>query len=339
MKALILAAGMGERLRPLTNEIPKPLIPVANRPLIEYNLQLLKTFGIEEVAINLHYMGDKIRDHLGYGQRLGLKIVYSPEPVLLGSGGGIKKMLSFLGPESFLVINADILIDVDLKAVVQFHRAKQAMATMVVRPNPDPVRYGTIEADDTGRIRNFLGKVTTPDPGLHQWMFTGIHVFEPRAMDYLPNLEHFCINRDVYAQWIRSEKPCYAYIHRGYWKDLGTLEDYFEANMDLLENRGIKNPWPRNEDPDLNLGDGVSLERPYLIGDSTEIADKTAIGPQTVIGSGSSIGKGARIERSIVWPRTSIEDREQIAGMIATPYQRILVEDIALSSLAAPKQK
>ncbi len=323
MKAMILAAGKGKRLHPLTLERPKPLIPVANHPLIEYNLHLLKEYGIEEVAINLHYMGDKIKEHLGNGQRFGLRIVYSEEPVLLGTGGGIKKMRDFFEEEAFLIINSDILIEIDLQSAVDFHRSRGAFATMVLRPNPDPVRYGTIETDESGRICEFLGKVRTEKSGLDKWMFTGIHVMGPEIMEFMPDQETFCINRDVYAHWIRSDKPCYGYIHKGYWRDLGTMEDYLQANIDLLDNKALKNPFADEEVMDVQRGENVKVTPPCLIGQGAVLKDQAEVGPQAVIGQGANVGKGTKISKSVLWPDVTIEDHARVHGMIVTPYQRV----------------
>jgi mannose-1-phosphate guanylyltransferase/phosphomannomutase len=320
---MILAAGKGERLRPITLERPKPLIPVANRPLIEYNLHLLKQYGVDEVAINLHYMGDKIKEHLGDGRRFGLSIVYSEEAVLLGTGGGIRKMSAFLEEDTFLVINADILIDIDLQDVLAFHRSKGAFATMVLRPNPDPVRYGTIETNESGRICEFLGKVRTGQTGLKKWMFTGIHVMEPKVIEFMPDQETFCINRDVYAQWIRSEKPCYGYIHGGYWRDLGSMEDYLQANIDLMEAEVLKNPFADTEVTDVKTGENVVVTPPCLIGEGAVLDNGAEIGSGTIIGERSEIGAGSKITKSVLWPGVRIEDHAKIEGMIVTPYQRI----------------
>lgn len=333
MKAMILAAGMGERLRPLTNEVPKPLVPVANRPIIEYNLHLLKTLGIKEVAINLHYLGDKIKDHLGYGKRFGLQISYSPEPVLLASGGGIRKMGSFFDGETVLVINGDILIDIDLKDLIRFHRDKAAFATLVLRPNRAPERYGTLKTDDSGRICDFLDLVGTAAADLHSRMFTGIHVLEPQALRCLPDQDRFCINRDVYPHWIRSGKKCFGFDHGGYWKDLGTLDDYFQANMDLLEGRGLTNPWAAGGNKSRSTEE-VSLEPPYIMGDGVSLGEASRIGPRAVIGDRSQIGPGARITNSVIWPDSCIHRGEQIDGMIVTRYQRIPVGHHTPSSCA-----
>jgi NDP-sugar pyrophosphorylase family protein len=327
MKAMILAAGKGERLGPLTQELPKPLIPVANRPLIEYNLDLLKRHGITEVAVNLHHMGEKIRDHLGNGHRFGLQIHYSPEEVLLGTGGGIKKLRTFFGSEPFLVINADILIDIDLKDLILFHRSRSAFATMVLRPNPDPVRYGTIETDDTGRIREFLGKLRTQIRNLRKWMFTGIHLFHPSIFDTLPGKDAFCINRDVYAHWIRSGMACYGYVYRGYWKDLGIHQEYLQANMDLLHGETTGQETPCRKADDSRVAEGAALTPPFLIGRGSIIAEDTEIGPYAVIGEDCKVGRGAKITQSLLWAGAEVEAGETIRKMIVTRYQRIKVPE------------
>ncbi len=324
MKAMLLSAGLGKRLRPLTHEMPKPLIPVAGHPVIAYNLYRIRQLGITEVAVNLHYMGEKIREELGDGSRFGLKIVYSEEPALLGTGGGIRRLKRFFGDETFLVINSDILIDLDLSEPVRFHHSRSALATMVLRRNPDPVRYGTIETDDHGRIREFLGKIRTQSPGLHKWMFTGIHILEPRAIDSMPDRPSFCINRDVYAQWIRSGKPCYGFIHKGYWRDLGTFPDYLQANLDVLG--GIAPSLPgRQEREQKTLPESTVLTPPFRIGEKTVLGDHVSIGPSVLIGQGCKIGTGASLSRSVLWPGAVIREGEKIHDMIVTRYQRVHV--------------
>ncbi len=322
MKAMILAAGLGERLRPLTNELPKPLVPVANRPIIEYNLRLLKKYGIQEVAVNLHHLGDKIQDHLGDGRRFGLQITYSREPRLLGTGGGIRRLQAFFGHEAFIVINADILIDIDLMDLVVFHRAQGALATMALRPNEDVVRYGTIHTDDGGRIREFLGKLRAKTDTLHPWMFTGVHVMEPGVFERMPDQESFCINRDVYAQWVRAGHPCYGYLHRGYWRDLGTPTDYLQANLDLLETDLAFAP-PEDPEGTFEQSPQASLTAPCKFGAGSVVAGDAVVGPGVVLGAGSHVSAGARVARSVLWPDARIEAGEVVEQMIVTRFQRV----------------
>jgi NDP-sugar pyrophosphorylase family protein len=232
MKAVVLSAGFGTRLRPLTNHIPKPLLPVGDRPLILYNLMLLKKYGITEVAINLHYHGEKIREALKDGRDLGMQILYSEEPEILGTGGGIKKVSRFLSDGTFLVINGDILVDINLDKVVEFHRLKKATATMVLREDPEVERYGKIEIDSKSRIRRFLGQPAWQGEKLAAYMFTGVHVLEPRIMEYIPS-RGFSPVTDAYLAMLKKDEKLFGYPMKGYWRDLGTPESYQQAKDEI----------------------------------------------------------------------------------------------------------
>lgn len=237
MKAMVLAAGLGTRLRPITNNIPKPLIPVAGRPLIHYTLNLLKRHNIKEVIINLHYLADMIKKEVGDGSRFGIKVNYSYEPEILGTGGGIKKVEDFFSDGTFLVINADILVGLDLSDVVRFHKEKGAIATMVLRHDKDVDSYGAIEIDKDGRIRQFLGKIDYKGAPLRKLMFTGIHVLEPEVLSYIPSNISCCINRTAYPEMISTGERVYGYVMDGYWSDLGTPERYSQAEEDMAKGK------------------------------------------------------------------------------------------------------
>jgi NDP-sugar pyrophosphorylase family protein len=234
MKAMILAAGFGTRLRPLTNNTPKPLLPVGDRPLIHYNLMLLKKYGITEVAINLHYHGQKIRDVLKDGRELGMRILYSDEPEILGTGGGIKKVSHFLSDGTFLLINGDILADINLDKVVEFHRLKKAAATMVLREDPDTESYGKIELDAKNRIRRFLGQPVWHGEKLAAYMFTGIHILEPRIFEFIPS-QGFCPVTDAYLSMLKTGERLFGYLMKSYWRDLGTPESYERAKSEIVK--------------------------------------------------------------------------------------------------------
>ena len=232
MKAMILAAGLGTRLRPLTNDLPKPLLPVASRPLIHYNLFLLKKYGITDVVINLHYHADKLRKALGDGSELGMQITYSEEPEILGTGGGPKKICTFFSNRSFILINGDILVDVNLDKAVEYHFRKKATATMVLREDPEVERWGTIETDSQGRIHRLLGKGDWQGEKLSKYMFTGIHVLEPRIFSYIPDGGFFSII-DAYTEMVKKNERVFGYIMTGYWMDLGTPERYQKAHQEI----------------------------------------------------------------------------------------------------------
>ncbi len=237
MNAVILAAGLGTRMRPLTDRLPKPLLPVGPRPLIEYTLLLLKRYGITNIWINLHHLGDQIETALGDGSRLGLKLSYSREPQILGTGGALRKIGHPLTSGTFLVLNADILVDLNLDRLMEYHRRQRAVATMALREDPDPDAWGAIETDSAGRVRRFLGKGDPPSGfRLSKYMFTGVQVLEPRILDLIPP-ERFSPITDTYLQLLKQEERLFGFVMRGYWQDLGTPERYRETNEAVASGR------------------------------------------------------------------------------------------------------
>lgn len=236
MKAMILAAGLGTRLRPLTDALPKPLLPIAGRPLIVWNLLLLRRHGVTDVVINLHHLGHLIERELGDGSRLGLRIVYSKEPVLLGTGGGLKQVQPFFGGEPFFVVNGDTLVDLDLSALASAHRRSGAVATMAVRADPDVDRWGAVELDAEYRIwringhgRQIAGPVTTR-------MFAGVHFMHPRLLDDVPAGRESSII-EAYVRAIQGGAMILGYEFTGYWSDVGTPERYAQAQRDVEAGR------------------------------------------------------------------------------------------------------
>jgi NDP-sugar pyrophosphorylase family protein len=235
MKAMVFAAGLGQRLRPLTDNIPKAMVPVAGRPMIEYPLLLLRHYGIKEIIINLHHCGDKIAEHFGDGTTLGLKISYSREERLLDTGGGLLRARPFLDGETFFVINSDVLIDVSLRDLLAYHRKKKATATLVLRPDARAEQYGVIESDGDGRIHRFLScRRLQPKPAISNVrMFTGVHVIEPKMFNYMDSQEPFGITRATYPKVLSSGAHLYGFTYEGFWQDLGTLERIREAEEKL----------------------------------------------------------------------------------------------------------
>ncbi len=230
MKAMILAAGFGSRLRPLTDHLPKPLLPIGDRPLIHYHLLLLKKYGITDVLINLHYHAEKVVKALGDGSLFGMQITYSEESTIMGTGGGIKNMQAALGDGTFLVMNGDILVDLDLDKLVLFHQKKKGVATLVLRNDPDMAEYGLIEADTNDQVRNILGKIAFRKGRLRKRMFTGVHVMEPRVLDYIPDRKFYSIT-DAYIEMIRAGEKLFGYSTRGYWADIGVHKRYQEVHQ------------------------------------------------------------------------------------------------------------
>ncbi|HXQ21045.1 MAG TPA: NDP-sugar synthase [Candidatus Acidoferrales bacterium] len=235
MRAMILAAGKGTRLRPVTDTVPKPLLEVAGRPMIAFPLAVLCAAGIQEVVINLHHLGTQIRDGLGDGSDYGVRITYSEEEPILDTGGALAAARELLSGDTFAVLNADTVIDLALQDVIAFHRRQRAMATMVVRPDHDALRKDAIGVDAAHRLRCILGHPAGIEPGgfpAGRLMYAGVIIFEPRVFDYLPR-GVYSITRDVYPRLLDAGEPLYGYVHRGYWRVLDTPDDLAAGRREL----------------------------------------------------------------------------------------------------------
>ncbi|MEK6590226.1 MAG: nucleotidyltransferase family protein [Nitrospinota bacterium] len=263
IKAMVLAAGYGNRMKPITDRLPKPLLPLHDKPVLHYLLKLLKKNGIDEVVINIHHLHTMITNTFGDGSSYGMKIYYSYEKEILGTAGGIKAAERFLSDGTFLVMNSDIIVDIDIQKVLEFHRKKGAFTTMVLREDQDADRYGAIEIDPEGRVRKFLG-ITSPlspplsppseggegevlkkDVGgllpplqaepakpLKKMMFTGIHIFETDIFDEIPSGRYCGITEEIYPKLMNKNALIYGYEFNGYWIDIGTPEMYEKAKRE-----------------------------------------------------------------------------------------------------------
>jgi mannose-1-phosphate guanylyltransferase len=240
MKAMVLAAGLGTRLRPMTDKIPKALLPVAGRPMIEYSLLLLRHYDIREVIINLQHLGDQIEGYLGNGEKLGVRITYSKEPELLDTGGGLLKAKPFLADGTFIVINTDVLIDLSLADLVAFHREKTATATLVLRSDQDADQYGSIDIDTNGRICRFL-ETTIPTQvpsNLTKLMFTGVQVLEPEIFEYMTAAaSKFSTSKTTYPRMLTEGGALYGFRFEGFWHDLGTTARIRQAEESLVQGK------------------------------------------------------------------------------------------------------
>jgi NDP-sugar pyrophosphorylase family protein len=235
MKAMILAAGLGTRLRPLTDTIPKPLLPVGGVPLIVWNLLLLRAGGIREVIINLHYLGSMMEETLGDGSRWDMRITYSHEAELLGTGGGLKSAEWFFDGQPFFVMNGDTLIDLDLQAFLDFHDLQNGAATLVLRDDPQAAEWGAVETDAQDRILRIKGQGIEErgaKRAVTSRMFAGVHILHPSILDDAPTGKPFSII-DSYTRAIADGSRLLGFVHTGYWSDIGTVECYTQAQRDV----------------------------------------------------------------------------------------------------------
>jgi NDP-sugar pyrophosphorylase family protein len=242
-RAMILAAGRGSRLRPLTDVTPKPLIDVAGHPLIAYGLRLLHASGIEDVVVNVHHLGDKLRAALGDGRRFGVRIRYSSEQRLLDTGGGIRfaaPLLDELLPPGadpsdspIVVLNGDVVSEIPIREVVRFHRARGALATFVLRDDPQAAAYGTFGCDADGRIRRFLGRGEPASVALRERMFASVQVLDPRMLALMPAERPFSTMRELYPDLFERGEPFYGWPYDGRWYTADTPSDLDRARVAL----------------------------------------------------------------------------------------------------------
>ncbi|TAL08694.1 MAG: nucleotidyltransferase family protein [Nitrospirae bacterium] len=238
MKAMLLAAGLGTRLRPLTETTPKPLLPIAGRPILAWNLLLLKRHGITDVIVNLHHLGEQIVQAIGDGSRLGMRVAYSHEPELQGTGGGIRQAGPFLKDGPFLVLNGDTLSACDLTGLVAAHRTGGAPATLALREDPAAAAWGPVTVDADSRILQINGVPPLAPPARPlpaPCMFAGIHVLEPEVLDAIPPGPGSII--DVYHALLGKDRMLRGWRLNGYWSDIGTRERYEQAERDAAEGR------------------------------------------------------------------------------------------------------
>ena len=232
-RAMVLAAGFGKRLAPITHTTPKPLVPVAGRPLLERLLEFLRAGGIEEVVINLHHLGHRIEEHVGDGRRFGLRVRYSPEDPILDTGGGIKRAEPLLAGEPFVVANGDSLLEIRLRDFIDWHRAHGGVATLALRPDPNAAGYGLVEIDDADRVRRIVGLPPGAAPGGRGFMFPGLHVLEPEVFRWMDAGEAFSITRVTYPRMIEAGLPVFGCVTQARWITIDTPEALAEADRVL----------------------------------------------------------------------------------------------------------
>jgi len=337
MKAMILAAGKGTRVQPLTYELPKPMIPLAGKPVMAYLIEHVARHGVGEIMVNVAYLHDKIEDYFGDGQQYGVQIGYSFEgysttdgtvvPKPLGSAGGMKKIQQFSNffDETTIVLCGDAVIDLDITAAVAEHRARGALATVITKEVPwDKVSsYGVVIADKDGRVRSFQEKPAREE-ARSNCASTGIYIFEPAALDLIPIGAEFDIGSQLFPMMVALGLPFYAQTRKFNWVDIGTVSDYWAVMQSIMtgEVEGLELPG-REIAPGIFCGlstridwKGTVIEGPVYIGSGTHIEAGTHIVGPCWIGSGCRILGGAKIERSVLFDYTRLSRNASLSELI-----------------------
>ena len=321
MKAVLLAGGFGTRLRPLTLNTPKPVVPIFDRPFLYHQIELLRQLPeIDEVILSLNYQPEAIERVVGDGSDIGLRIRYVVEPTPLGTGGAVKYASNGIDG-TVVVFNGDVLTDTDLPAVLDLHRRRDARATIVLTPVENPSAYGLVETSEAGDVQRFLEK---PNAGeiTCDTINAGIYVLETETFDRIPADTNWSIERKYFPSLVERGETFVAHVDRGYWIDIGTPAKYIQAHRDIMTGACHAYPFagdatgePRIAD-DAVVDPDARLEGPCYVARHARVEAGARIAPHSVIGTSASVGAGAVIDGAILWPGSTVGDEATVRDAI-----------------------
>ena len=318
MRAVVMAGGEGTRLRPLTSNQPKPMVPIVGKPCMEHILELLRGHGFEDVIVTVAFLPQAIRSYFGDGEALGLRLEYSVEDSPLGTAGSVKLAGRKLD-ETFVVISGDALCDVDLGELVRFHREREAAVTIGLKSVDNPLEFGIVVTDEDGRIERFLEK---PSWGqvFSDTINTGIYVLEPEVMRHVPTDRPFDFSKELFPLLLEMGRPLYGHVFEGYWQDVGDLAQYRQANFDALDEKvSLSIPGIRLRG-NIWVGEGVEIDDleavagPAFIGNYCRIAPDAVVGPHSILGASVTLRERARTQRCVVDASTHIGRSSIVEG-------------------------
>ncbi len=322
MKAMVLAAGIGERLRPLTDHLPKPLLPIANRPTMGHVLRHLARHGFTDVIANLHYRSEEIVEHFGCGSDYGVKLAFSYEEELLGPAGGVRRCKDFFEDETFLVTGADDLTSMNLTALVAAHREVGATASIGLVEVEATSEYGIVVTDGTGRIERFVEKPKGQAPS--RTANTQIYLFEPDVFEFIPPDQFYDFGFHAFPAMVEAGVPFYGFTLDGYWRDIGTIQDYLAAQVDVLERKVDAVVAGDEVAPGVWMGGACEIEEsaelsaPVALGDRCRVGARARLGGGTCLGAGSDVGEGAELWHSVVWDEVAVPQSARLERAVVT---------------------
>lgn len=313
MKAIILVGGQGTRMRPLTDHLPKNIVPLCGAPFLTYQFEYLKRAGVREVALSVGYLPKDIKKVYGTGKKLGIKIHYALEKEPLGTAGAIKNSEKYVKGHPVVVLNGDILTDIPLTKMIAHHRKQKNIATLGLFRVPDPTAYGLVLLDKKGQIEKFLEK-PSPDQVVTDTINAGVYIFEPEVFDHIPVGQNYSAERALFPGFLAARERFGGFVWRGYWQDIGTPRKYLTTQWDVLKGTfPVHGPYQKKRKgiylgKGVKMGKGVVLKGPSYIGDGCSLGDGARISPLSVLGPGCKIGKRATITKSLLWEKTEIGD-------------------------------
>jgi len=323
-----MAGGSGTRLRPLTCELPKPMVPILNQPIAEHIINLLRRHQITEIIATLHYLPDVMRDYFRDGTDFGVQITYAvEEDQPLGTAGCVKNIAELLD-ETFLVISGDSITDFDLSAAIRFHKQKQSKATLILTRVPNPIEFGVVITDENHRIRRFLEKPSTSEI-FSDTVNTGTYILEPEILDYLPANTESDFSSYLFPLLLEKDEPMYGYIADGYWCDVGHLDAYRDAQYDALQRKVKLEFTSEQQSPGIWVGQNTyidstaKIQAPVIIGRNCRIGSRVQIEAGTVIGDNVTIGADADLKRPIIWNGAIIGEEAHLRACVIARGTRV----------------
>ncbi|WP_019634632.1 mannose-1-phosphate guanyltransferase [Actinomadura atramentaria] len=321
MKAVVMAGGEGTRLRPMTANQPKPLLPVLNRPIMEHVLRLLKRHGLDETVVTVQFLASLIRDYFGDGSELGMSLSYATEEIPLGTAGSVKNAEAALRDDRFLVISGDALTDLDLTDMIRFHRENGALVTIGLKRVPNPLEFGIVIVDDAGRVQRFLEKPTWGQV-FSDTVNTGIYVMEPEVLDHVAAGVPVDWSGDVFPRLLADGAPLYGYVADCYWEDVGTHDSYLKAQADLLSGL-VDAPVDGFEmSPGVWVGEGAEIDPgavlrgPLFIGDYVQVEAGVELRKYTVLGDNVVVRAGAQLHRAVLGDNVYVGPSADLRGCV-----------------------
>lgn len=329
MKAIILVGGEGTRLRPLTCQIPKAMVPVLNRPFLEHVIENLREHSIDTIILTICYRPENIQAHFGDGSKFGVKMLYIEEKSPLGTAGGVKNAESFLDGPVF-VLNGDVYSDLDYTSMLKQHRNRKAAVSIALTSVEDPSLYGVVEADAGGRIRRFIEKPKTGEATTNM-INAGTYILEPGVLHNIPGSVTFSFERQLFPLLLAQGQHLYSYPSSAYWIDIGTPEKYLQLNHDLL-GKGFNSTGKSSGTMQKLVAECVSkigansrIEGRVVIGENATIGEQVVIKGPSVIGSDCKIGEGAKLEGVVLWDGVNVGRNARLSNCIAA--NRCLVNE------------